>query len=386
MSKFSRREVVGGAAVAGIASAASPSPVIAQVDKPSAGPPPAPLAGQNLPSFRFALGEQAPDKFNGGSLNEAKVTEFPVSEKLAGALMELEPGGLRELHWHASYSEWAYVIEGQLRGTVTTGDNQFQRVDFGPGDVWYFPTGFAHSVQCIGDKPARAILVFDNGYFAEYGIFSITGWTAWTSPDVLAKNFGVPEATFADFPKEAVVITKGPVPPPLPEGTAAASASNPPLNHRYALLERSPEEFPGGTRRIVSEKQFPVSTTMSGGLLKIKPGGMLALHWHPNSAEWQYYLSGKGQMTVFGSTNRSRTEEFSAGDVGYVPQNFGHYIENTGESDLEVLQVWNNGVFEEISLANWMAHHTPELLATNFGVPISTFEDFPKNPTLMPKK
>jgi len=46
MGKFSRREVVGGAAVAGIASAASGSPVLAQADKPTSGPPPAPLAGQ----------------------------------------------------------------------------------------------------------------------------------------------------------------------------------------------------------------------------------------------------------------------------------------------------------------------------------------------------
>lgn len=83
---------------------------------------------------------------------------------------------------------------------------------------------------------------------------------------------------------------------------------------------------------------------------------------------------------------RSRTEEFSAGDVGYVPQSYGHYIENTGESDLEVLQVWDNGVFEEISLANWMANQTPELLATNFGVPASTFDAFSDNPSQMPEK
>lgn len=54
-----------------------------------------------------ALGEQESEKFDGGSLNEAKVDVFPVSERLAGALLELEPGGLRELHWHASYAEWA---------------------------------------------------------------------------------------------------------------------------------------------------------------------------------------------------------------------------------------------------------------------------------------
>lgn len=384
MSRFSRREVVGGVTAAGLATTAGASPVMAQVDRPVGGPPPAPLDQRNLPSFRFALGDQAPEMFNGGSLNEAKVDVFPVSERLAGALLELEPGGLRELHWHGSYAEWAYVIEGRIRGTVTTGKGEYQVADFGPGDVWYFPTGFGHSAQCISDTPARAMLVFDNGAFAEFGIFSITGWASWTSHAVLAKNFGVPESTFADFPKDKVVITKGPIPPPLTERTARASDAV--LNHRYALLDQSPEVFPGGTRRIVSQWQFPVATTMSGGVLQIKPGGMRALHWHPNAAEWQYYIKGKGEMTVFGSSDRARTEEFSAGDVGYVPQNYGHYIENTGESDLEVLQVWDNGIFEEISLAQWMANQTPELLATNFGVPASTFDSFPRNPSQMPRK
>jgi oxalate decarboxylase len=289
MSKLSRREVVAGAAVAGMATTAGGSLVYAQVDRPTEGPPSTALAGQNLPSFRYALGEKAPLEFAGGSLSEATVDVFPVSDRLAGALMVLDPGGLRELHWHANYGEWAYVIEGKIRGTGTTGNGQYQTADFGPGDVWYFPTGFGHSLLNIGDTPARAILVFDNGFFADYGIFSITGWTSWVSPAVLAKNFGMPEATFANFPKEQVVIAKGPV-PPMSGGMPPAEVSTAALDHRYALLDQSPEEFPGGTRRVVSQTQFPVSTTMSGGLLHINPGGMRALHWHPNSAELRYFL------------------------------------------------------------------------------------------------
>lgn len=390
MPGSSRRAFLQTAAVAGVMGAAGTtvgSPVLAAAEQPQPpfGPPPTPLASADLPSFRFALGQQQPMKFEGGTVKEAKVAEFPVSEKLAGAVLELEPGGLRELHWHYNYSEWAFIIDGQCRVTVTTPSDQSQTLDFGPGDVWYFPTGYGHSVQGIGDKPCRFVLVFDNGYFGEFGIFSITGWVALTSPAVLAKNFGVPESTFADFPKKAVFITKGPVPPPLPEDPAPGSLSSPPLMFRYHLLGQSPEEFPGGTIRIVSKQQFPISTTMTGAIEHIKPGAMRSLHWHPNAAEWQYYIKGNGQMTVFGSTGRARTEEFSAGDVGYAPQGYGHYIENTGGDDLEVLLVWNNGTFEEISLANWMAHHTPELLATNFKVPASTFDGFPKKPTLIPK-
>jgi oxalate decarboxylase len=85
--------------------------------QPPYGPAPAPLDGPELPSFRFPLGAQKTEQFNGGTAKEANVTSFPVSEKLAGVYMTLQPGALRELHWHAN-AEWAYVLEGNCRVTT----------------------------------------------------------------------------------------------------------------------------------------------------------------------------------------------------------------------------------------------------------------------------
>ena len=60
------------------------------------------------------------------------------------------------------------------------------------------------------------------------------------------------------------------------------------------------------------------------------------MHWHPNADEWQYYISGKGRMTVFASGGKARTFDYQAGDVGYVPFAMGHYIENTGDETLRL--------------------------------------------------
>ena len=137
--------------------------------------------------------------------------------------------------------------------------------------------------------------------------------------------------------------------------------------------------------RIVSMREFPISSTMTGALLAIKPRGMRELHWHPNAAEWQFYVRGSGRMTVFGSHGRARTDIFGAGDVGYVPQDYGHYIENTGDSDLEIVLALNNAIYQSISITAWMAANPDLLLATNFRVPEAVFAAFPKGEVAMPE-
>src|SRR4029077_17038978 len=84
------------------------------------------------------------------------------------------------------------------------------------------------------------------------------------------------------------------VPPP-------GSLDNGPLTHRYRLLAQRPDTYPGGTNRLVSQRQFPISTTVTGALMQIKPGALREPHWHPNADEWEYYISGRARMGVFGS-------------------------------------------------------------------------------------
>src|SRR5260370_34461728 len=167
-------------------------------------------------------------------------------------------------------------------------------------------------------------------------------------------------------------MPKGPGPPPLPANPAPGSLDNGPLTHRYRLLAHRPDVYPGGTNRLVSQQQFPISTTVRGALMQNKPGALRERHWHPNANEWQYYISGRARMTVFGSNGRVRNEEFNAGDVGYVPQGYGHYIENNGNEDVELLIAHINGNYESIYIADWHGVHSDLLLATTFVVRANT--------------
>jgi oxalate decarboxylase len=76
------------------------------------------LSGKELPTFKFAL-EQSQGKISGDSFGkEATVEQLPISKGIAGVSMRLEPGVTRELHWHATAAEWAFVLDGRVRTTV----------------------------------------------------------------------------------------------------------------------------------------------------------------------------------------------------------------------------------------------------------------------------
>ena len=152
---------------------------------------------------------------------------------------------MRELHWHATAAEWAFVIEGRTRTTVIDPQGNAETNDFEPGDVWYFPRGHGHQLECLGDKPTHFILIFDNGYFSEFGTFSISDWIGHTPKPLLAKNFGVPESTFDGFPKKEVYFARGSLPPEKP-ATPLQGQKLPPQTHKFRLLANKP---PSSTTR-----------------------------------------------------------------------------------------------------------------------------------------
>jgi oxalate decarboxylase len=335
------------------------------------------LSGDQLPTFKFAL-EKSTGKVIGGSYGkEATVAQLPISKGIAGVSMLLEPGAMRELHWHATAAEWAFVLTGRVRTTVIDPQGAAETNDFEPGDVWYFPRGHGHMLQCLGREPCHFILIFDNGYFSEFGTFSITDWLGHAPKAVLAKNLGMPGATFDSFPKSEVYFARGAIPPETP-AAPLQGVKLPAQTHKYRLLAQVPHAtYRGGREWRVDASRFPISTTITGVILDLDPGALRELHWHPNADEWQYVIDGRVAVTLFGSHGRFRIETLEPGDVGYIPQGYGHSIENVGERPARALIGFNSGTYETIDLSQWIAGNPADVLATNFGQPPELFAKFP---------
>ena len=234
--------------------------------------------------------------------------------------MRLQPGGMRELHWHANAAEWGYVVIGSMRNTLIHPDGNSYVDNFEPGDVWYFPKGYGHALQAIGIEEDHFILIFDNGNFSEDHTFSITDFIANSPKDIVAQNLGLTLEEVELLPKSEAYFALGAVPDDssviaLPRETPELTTT-----HRYPLHEQNPRVIPGGGKqRVVSQKEFPISAIITGSLLELELGALREMHWHPNVDEWQYYLSGQAEMTVFLAKATAVTEHFNVGDVGYIP-------------------------------------------------------------------
>jgi len=306
----------------------------------------------------------------GGWTHQVTQRELPSSKDIAGVNMRLTSGSFRELHWHTA-DEWSIMLDGNARVTVLNPDGTIFIDDVGKGDLWYFPAGYPHSIQGLGPDGCEFLLVFDEGLFSEDNTFLLSEWIAHTPGEVLSKNFGLDRAALAKLPKDAMYIFPADLPKSLAEDKAAVGGQKvqSPIQYTFRMASMTPTfRTPQGEARIVDSHNFPASKNIAAALLTIKPGGMRELHWHPNASEWQYYIAGRGRMTVFAPVGSARTVDVKANDVGYVPATAGHYIENTGDTDLVALEMFKAPEFVDVSLNNWIRRLPPEMVRSHLGL------------------
>ena len=315
---------------------------------------------------------------SGGWAREITTRGLPLATGIAGAHLFLNAGGSREMHWHDS-AEWAYIVEGHCQVTVVDPEGQLEVVNLGSGDLWYFPKGHSHAIQTLGPSPCHAILAFDDGLYSEHGTFGLSDWMSRYDAPSLSQAFGVSAEAFAQIPKAETYIMQGDVLALDGPQARSARALDHDRTHRYSLMSQKPRvSTPGGALYVASAKEFPVSTTMTGMVLKLKRGAMHEPHWHPNVNEWHYVLKGRTRVTLFAFDKRVAVAELSPGECAYIPRSCGHSIQNIGTEDAEIIGVLDSGAYHESSLSDWLAKAPRHLLANNFGLPEKAVPNFGK--------
>ena len=312
-----------------------------------------------IPNMRWSFADSHIRIEEGGWTRETTVRELGTSKELACVNMRLDEGVIRELHWHKE-AEWAYVLDGEVRVTAIDYEGGSFIDDLGKGDLWYFPSGVPHSLQGLGENGTEFLLIFDDGRFSEESTFLLTDWLQRTPRSVLADNFHLPPEIFDHIPEREKYIFKGSVPGAIddeaPRGKHVKKSKH---QFTHKMLAQTPKKTSGGEVRIADSRNFPISKTVAAAHVVIEPGAMREMHWHPNADEWSFFIRGRARVTVFASSGTARTFNYMPGDVGVVPANMGHFVENIGDEPIEMLEVFRADEFRDFSLFQWLGE-TPQ--------------------------
>ncbi|KAF7335580.1 Oxalate oxidase [Mycena venus] len=311
----------------------------------------------------------------GGWSRQENTDMLPIGTAMAAVDMRLEAGAIRELHWHTA-SEWAYVLAGWTQISAVDQDGRNFLATVGPGDLWFFPPGIPHSLQATNQTEGGSefLLVFDNGAFSDDGTFLLTDWMSHVPYEVIMKNFQANKGGILAHSQPAggpvhLPWPSDPNPNALPPTDPQGQIPNP---YAFPLSQVNARQLPGGTIKIADSTNFTVSNTIAVAEITVQPGAMRELHvrpftvvvfilgvtlemqWHPTMDEMDFFLEGEARMTLFAAEGNARTFDYQPGDIGYVPNNYGHYIENTGNTRTEQ--------FQDLSLNQWLALTPPEIV------------------------
>jgi oxalate decarboxylase len=159
------------------------------------------IAGANpvSQSFSHRMMAQKPIKTKSGTVRITDSSVFPASKTISAALIEVEPGGMREMHWHPNADEWQYYIEGQARMGVFGASGQARTFDYQAGDVGYVPFAMGHHIENTGTTPVRFLEMFKSSYYADV---SLNQWLALTPPELVKAHLNLDTETLAALHEE----------------------------------------------------------------------------------------------------------------------------------------------------------------------------------------
>jgi oxalate decarboxylase len=176
-------------------------------------PVPGPLAGDRIAGakqvpqvFSHRMLKQDPIKTKGGTVRITDSSNFPASKTIAAALVEIEPGGMRELHWHPNADEWQYYIEGQARMGVFGAVGSARTIDFVAGDVGYVPFAMGHYIENTGTTTLRFLEMFKSSYYADV---SLNQWMALTPPELVQGHLNLDKAVMDALRKDKNPVVAG---------------------------------------------------------------------------------------------------------------------------------------------------------------------------------
>jgi oxalate decarboxylase len=155
-------------------------------------------------AYTWHASEHPATVYPGGSVKTIDVTNFPETT-LSALIMEIEPGAMRELHWHPDADEWQYYLEGEARMTVFDATSKARTFNYTSGDVGFVPRTMGHYIENIGSNMLRLVNVFNS---PKYKDVSLNNWMALTPPDLVRGHLNLDETAMKALRRERCAVVR----------------------------------------------------------------------------------------------------------------------------------------------------------------------------------
>lgn len=162
------------------------------------------LTGKNAYTYHWS--QQESFKVPGGSVKILDPTTFPMASMFSAALVTVQPGAMREIHWHTSSDEWDYFLQGSGRATIYAAPSGGRTFDFTAGDVGYIPKSDAHYVENTGTEDLIFLEVLLAPKFSD---ISVAQWLKVTPKQIIEDHLHIPGDVIDKIPKEKTILKPG---------------------------------------------------------------------------------------------------------------------------------------------------------------------------------
>jgi oxalate decarboxylase len=147
--------------------------------------------------------------------------------------------------------------------------------------------------------------------------------------------------------------------------------------YKFRMGTAVPRRYGNSSIREHKLHDFPMSASMSAGLIALAAGDAREPHWHPNSDEWLFVMSGEIRMTIVDGKGEASHFDCGVEDVAFTPQGFGHYVENIGDCEARLMLIHNHAEFTTVNLSEWVAAGSKAVFASTLKMPARAFDDVP---------
>ncbi|HZO73403.1 MAG TPA: cupin domain-containing protein [Ktedonobacteraceae bacterium] len=335
-------------------------------------------SGKKPDSFKFALEESEPDVFAGGTNRTAVAGDIEELSGLSLFSLRINPGAMRELHWHINANELNYCLSGQGEVGIFLSGTSNAVFPIGPGNVTFVPEGAIHYIRNTGTDTLHMIVAFTHES-PEH--IDVSNSLSVIPRSILAQTYSIPTASFPALPQQTdqFLVNTGAIP------TATPSSSSGPFTVNFQDIPA--KVFTGGTIAALTPQFIPSLSGITLFIVQEQPGGLREPHWHPNASEINYCVQGQGQFEVITPDNTHEIFTIQPGDVVFVPQNYLHHVGSTTNDPLTLLIFFSNNIVGHVDLSQMTTFFERGLFSASFGLDPHAFDNIPNlgDVTLAPK-